>query len=84
MNLLQIRLTCSEYYCESQAVQGALDALMAGRTVIVVAHRLSTIRNANRIVVFRKGTVVEEGSHDDLITVQGGAYAELISGQIGH
>ena len=57
---------------------------MAGRTVIVVAHRLSTIRNANRIVVFRKGTVVEEGSHDDLITVQGGAYAELISGQIGH
>lgn len=68
----------------AQVVQAALDSLMAGRTVLVVAHRLSTIRNANRIVVFRRGTVVEEGRHEDLVAVPGGAYAELVSGQMGH
>ena len=67
----------------SQVVQAALDSLMAGRTVLVVAHRLSTIRNANRIVVFKKGVVVEEGDHDELIQA-GGAYAELVSGQMHH
>jgi ATP-binding cassette subfamily B protein len=64
-------------------VQAALDSLMAGRTVLVVAHRLSTIRNASRIVVFRKGAVVEEGRHDDLVAAAG-AYAELVAGQMGH
>ncbi len=64
-------------------VQAALDALMSGRTVVVVAHRLSTIRNADRIVVFRKGVVVEEGRHDALIAAAG-PYAELVSGQMNH
>ena len=64
-------------------MQLALDSLMTGRTVVVVAHRLSTIRGADRIVVFRRGTVVEQGSHDALIAAPGGAYAELVSGQMG-
>ncbi len=48
-------------------VQGALDELMKNRTSLVIAHRLSTIRNATRIVVLAKGTVVEQGTHKDLL-----------------
>ncbi|MCY4489187.1 MAG: ABC transporter transmembrane domain-containing protein [Deltaproteobacteria bacterium] len=48
-------------------VQDALDALMENRTSLVIAHRLSTIRNATRIVVLAKGSVVEEGTHKDLL-----------------
>lgn len=47
-----------------------------GRTVIVIAHRLSTVRYANRIVVFEKGVIEEIGSHDELIRANG-RYAEL-------
>ncbi len=65
-------------------MQSALDSLMMGRTVLVVAHRLSTIRSADKIVVFRRGTVVEQGSHDALIGVPGGAYSELVAGQMAH
>ena len=57
---------------------------MTGRTVLVVAHRLSTIRGADKIVVFRRGAVAEQGSHDALIATPGGAYAELVAGQMGH
>jgi ATP-binding cassette subfamily B multidrug efflux pump len=58
---------------------------MAGRTVLVVAHRLSTIRDANMIVVFKQGKVVEQGTHKDLITNSGGFYSELVAGQMtGH
>lgn len=59
-----------------RAVQMALDTLMKGRTTIVVAHRLSTIENADRIVVMAHGKIVETGSHRELIT-QGGLYASL-------
>lgn len=59
-------------------VQAALDRLVVGRTAIVVAHRLSTIRKANRILVLEKGQVVEEGSHDSLLA-RGGAYARALS-----
>jgi len=62
-------------------VQAALDNLMSGRTVIVVAHRLSTIRNADRIVCFKKGVVVESGSHDNLIA-KDGFYKNLVSSQM--
>jgi ABC-type multidrug transport system fused ATPase/permease subunit len=70
-------------FSTEQVVQAALDSLMSGRTVLVVAHRLSTIRNADRIVVFKKGVVMEEGRHDDLIAAAG-PYAELVSGQMNH
>jgi ATP-binding cassette subfamily B protein len=57
-------------------VQAAAEALMEGRTTIVIAHRLSTVRGADRILVFQKGRVVEEGRHAEL-TARGGVYARL-------
>lgn len=62
---------------ESEAtVQDALKKLMKGRTTIVVAHRLSTVANLDRIVVLKKGIIVEDGTHADLVK-QGGEYAKL-------
>ncbi|WP_295045728.1 ABC transporter ATP-binding protein [uncultured Paracoccus sp.] len=57
-------------------IQMALDALAVGRTTLVIAHRLGTIRNADRIVVMDRGRIAESGSHADLIA-QGGIYAAL-------
>ncbi|MCO5141809.1 MAG: ABC transporter ATP-binding protein/permease [Oligoflexia bacterium] len=59
-------------------VQLALDRLMKGRTALVVAHRLSTIRKADRIIVMEKGKILEEGNHETLLS-RGGAYAEAIN-----
>ena len=58
------------------AIQQGLAVLMQGRTTIAVAHRLSTIREANRIVVLDKGSIAEIGSHDELLE-KGGIYANL-------
>jgi subfamily B ATP-binding cassette protein MsbA len=58
-------------------VQNALDKLMRGRTVFVIAHRLSTVRNAQRIIVLDKGRIVEEGSHEELINNEAGLYRRL-------
>lgn len=58
-------------------VQEALDRLMVGRTTVVVAHRLSTIRNVDSIAVIQQGQVVETGTHEELIS-KGGSYASLI------
>ena len=52
-------------------VQDALERLLAGRTTLVIAHRLSTIRKANRIVVLVDGSIVEEGTHEELVTREG-------------
>lgn len=61
-------------------VQEALERLMKGRTTFVVAHRLSTVRNASQILVLDKGEIVERGTHDTLIRV-GGLYAQLAAHQ---
>jgi ATP-binding cassette subfamily B protein len=57
-------------------VQLALERLMEGRTTLVIAHRLATIRHADRILVLEKGRLIDQGTHDELVT-KGGRYAEL-------
>lgn len=64
------------------AIQQALDVLLEGRTAVVVAHRLSTIRKVDRIVVLQRGRIVEEGDHPSLVR-QGGVYAALAELQFG-
>jgi ABC-type multidrug transport system fused ATPase/permease subunit len=64
-------------------VQQALEELMKGRTCFVIAHRLSTIRNADVIVMLREGAVLETGSHDELMSVTGGAYRRMVELQHG-
>lgn len=68
-------------YTESE-IQKSMDNLLTGRTAIIVAHRLSTVRHADRILVLEQGRVVEQGSHDELIAA-GGRYAELYHSQTG-
>ena len=63
-------------------VQQAIDNLMADRTVFIIAHRLSTVRNADKIVVVNYGKIVETGSHDELINKDGGIYASLYHTQL--
>ncbi|MDQ0585069.1 ABC transporter ATP-binding protein [Streptomyces rishiriensis] len=62
-------------------VQQALARLLRGRTTFVVAHRLSTVRGADRIVVMGEGRILETGTHDELLR-RGGAYTDLHSGQV--
>ena len=62
-------------------IEKGMDRLMAGRTVFVIAHRLSTVRNAKAIMVLEQGQIIERGDHDDLIA-QHGRYYQLYTGQL--
>ena len=60
-------------------IEKGMDSLMHGRTVFVIAHRLSTVRNSDAIMVLENGCVIERGNHDELIT-QKGKYYDLYTG----
>ncbi|WP_309086475.1 ABC transporter ATP-binding protein [Chelativorans sp.] len=62
-------------------IQEAMERLMVGRTTLVIAHRLSTVRSLDRLLVFDKGRVIEEGDHAQLIRRQGGIYRRLFERQ---
>src|SRR5580698_5331995 len=81
--LLVLDEATSSLDTESEAaVQAALANLMQGRTVLVIAHRLSTVRRADRIAVIERGSVTELGSHDELVEL-GGMYSRLYKLQFG-
>jgi ATP-binding cassette subfamily B protein len=61
-------------------IQEALDVLIQGRTTIAIAHRISTLRKANRSIVLEKGRVTEIGSHDELLALKG-TYSRLNQAQ---
>ena len=63
-------------------VQRGMDNLMKGRTVFVIAHRLSTVRNSDAIMVLDHGNIIERGSHDELIAGKG-TYYSLYTGAFG-
>ncbi|KAF4495423.1 Leptomycin B resistance pmd1 [Fusarium agapanthi] len=64
-----------------RTVQAALDRAAKDRTTITIAHRLSTIKKADRIIVLKKGKVAESGTHDSLMTIEGGVYSGLVHAQ---
>ena len=59
-----------------EKIQHSFEMLSQGRTTLVIAHKLTTIKNADKIVVIEKGSIVEEGTHDELLA-KGGEYAQL-------
>ncbi len=64
-------------------IQEGLDEAIRGRTAIIIAHRLSTVREVDRIIVLRRGTIIEQGTHDQLLAA-GGHYAELYNTYFRH
>ncbi|MFA6499360.1 MAG: type I secretion system permease/ATPase [Desulfurivibrionaceae bacterium] len=70
-------------YESERIIQENMRKICAGRTVLIIAHRLSAVRDANRIFVMDRGQIVEEGSHDELIKIKDGIYAHLNQLQLG-
>lgn len=66
-----------------RAIQVAMERVLVNRTSFIIAHRLSTIRNASRIVLIRDGSIVEMGSHDQLMAMDGGRYRALYNQHVG-
>lgn len=64
-------------------ITGSLEELMKGKTTFIIAHRLSTVRKADKILVFKDGSIIESGSHDELLKIEGGEYRRLYELQIG-
>ena len=64
-------------YESERVLKDNMKSICAGRTVLIIAHRLSTVRDANRIVVVDKGQIVEQGTHEELLGLPGGQYAHL-------
>lgn len=62
-----------------RVVQDALDRVMVNRTTVIVAHRLSTIKNADTIAVVKNGVIAEKGKHENLIRIKDGVYASLVA-----
>jgi subfamily B ATP-binding cassette protein HlyB/CyaB len=69
-------------YESERAIQDNMERICAGRTVVIIAHRLSTVRRAHRIVALERGRLIEEGTHDELVR-SGGRYARLFRLQAG-
>ena len=66
-----------------KVIEGSLRELMAGRTTFIIAHRLSTVRQADKILVIKDGKIVEQGKHEELIAIPDGVYRHLYELQIG-
>lgn len=64
-------------------ITGTLEKLMQGKTTFIIAHRLSTVRKADNVLVFQKGTIVEQGTHHELVARENGVYRRLYEYQIG-
>jgi ATP-binding cassette, subfamily B, bacterial HlyB/CyaB len=75
--LIMDEATSALDYESERIIQEGMDRICRGRSVIIVAHRLSALRNANRIIVLDRGQVVEEGSHEQLLSLKAGVYAHL-------
>jgi subfamily B ATP-binding cassette protein HlyB/CyaB len=76
--------TSSLDYESEKIIQDNMRKICSGRTVLIIAHRLSAVRDAGRIIVLERGQIVEEGSHAELITQAGGIYAHLNRLQLGN
>ena len=62
-------------------IQQAMERLMVGRTTLIIAHRLSTVKALDRLLVFDRGRIVEEGRHEALVRLDGGIYRRLFERQ---
>lgn len=70
-------------YESERVIQQNMQNICAGRTVLIIAHRLSAVRHANRILVMERGEIVEQGSHEELVAMKDGIYAHLNQLQFG-